>query len=886
MNLAAGHRVGPYEILSPIGAGGMGEVYRARDTRLHRDVAIKVLLPAVANDADRLARFRREAQALASLNHPNIAHIHGLEEANGVTALILELVDGEDLAQRIARGPIPVDEALPIARQIAEALEAAHDHGIIHRDLKPANIKLRPDGTVKVLDFGLAKAVDPSAGSSATAMNSPTLSVHATQAGIILGTAAYMSPEQARGKQVDKRTDIWALGAVVFEMLTGSRAFPGEDATDTIVAVVSKNPDWGALPAAVPHAIRTLLRRCLEKDPKQRLDSAAAARLEINDASVAPLHADTSLVTSRRGVPWLPWGVAALFAAALAALVVVGLRQEPSSASIVRFTVPAPFGFTRPAGLSFTLSPDGQTLAFAAVGAGSVTQIFTRRLDQPDAVAVAGSENGSQPFWSPDSRSLGFSKDDALYRTDLDGTPLRRLCAVPGGTPTNSFSTNASWGSNGVIVFAPRGGGLLRVADTGGTATSVTTLDASNDEYQHASPWFLPDGRRVLFLSMSPGLRNVIWAVSIDDPARTRVAESSGGAQYVDGWLLTTSPAPRGLNAQRFDPDQLTLTPTAHPIRDRLAAPTSTGPSGFAVSAAGTLVVDRPPPVIHQLTWVDRAGRELATIGPAAVIDDFALAPDDNRVAASITHVDSAKSDLWLFDSQQSEGNRVTFSGGTRSPLWAPDSRQLYYRNFPPLGFWLLTVGVAEPVNVEIAGDVSNIRDITRDGQYLVFTSSPPRPEVWMQRAGTPAEQRVLVRSQFAPAPQARVSPDRRWLAFTMVMSGGAEVFVQPFDRPGERVQISRTGGFGAVWRGDGRELYYEGREGLMAVTIGDERGAPATGTPERLFAVKTQGYATNQPFNVAAASNGQKFLVNTIVGGSDNAPLEVTLNWSAGLKK
>jgi Tol biopolymer transport system component/predicted Ser/Thr protein kinase len=878
MTLTPGARVGGYEILSSLGAGGMGEVYRARDTRLNRDVAIKVLLAAVANDPDRLARFSREAQVLASLNHPNIAHIYGIEDA----AIVMELVEGEDLAQRIARGPIPLDEALPIARQIAEALEAAHDHGIVHRDLKPANIKVRPDGTVKVLDFGLAKAVDPSAGSSVTAMNSPTLSIHGTQAGIILGTAAYMSPEQARGKSVDKRTDIWALGCVLFEMLTGKRAFPGDDATDTIVAVVSKEPDWSALPAAVPATIRKLLRRCLEKDPKQRIDSAAVARLEIDEARTsAPAAAAITMGRSRRV---LPWAIAAALAVAVAWLAFTPSRPV-TTAPLVRFGVPAPFGFTRPAGLSFTLSPDGQALAFAAVGAGGVTQIFTRRLDQPDAVAVAGSNNASQPFWSPDGRSLGFSKEDALYRSDLDGAAPRRLAAVPGGTPTNSFSTNAAWGANGVIVFAPRGAGLFRVPDTGGTPTPVTTLDVADGEYQHSSPWFLPDGRRVLFLSLSPGLRNVIWAVSIDDPARTRVTESSGGAQYVDGWLLTTTLAPRRLVAQRFDPDRLALDGTSQPVRDRLAFSTSTGPSGFAVSAAGTLVVDRPPPVIHQLVWMDREGRRLATTGPAAVIEDFALAPDEARVAASITHVDSSTSDIWLFDSKRPEGNRATFSGGTRSPLWAPDGRHLYYRNFPPLSFWLLAVGGTEPVRVESSGDVSNVRDITRDGRYLVFTSSPPRPEVWIQRVDLATEQRTLVQSQFG-APQARVSPDGRWLAFTMVLSGGPEVFVQPFDRPGERVQISRSGGFGAIWRADSRELYYEDGNALMAVTIGDQRDALEPGTPQPLFAVHTSGYATNQPFNIAAALNGQKFLVNTIVGDSDNAPLEVTLNWTAGLKE
>jgi Tol biopolymer transport system component len=289
--------------------------------------------------------------------------------------------------------------------------------------------------------------------------------------------------------------------------------------------------------------------------------------------------------------------------------------------------------------------------------------------------------------------------------------------------------------------------------------------------------------------------------------------------------------------------------------------------------------------VIHQLVWMDREGREVATTGPAAVIEDFALAPDDKRVAASITHVDSSTSDLWLFDSERPEGSRLTFAAGTRSPLWAPDSRHLYYRAFPPVGLWLLTFGATEPAKVATTGDFSNVRDITRDGAYLVFTSSPPRPEVWIQRVGVPAERRTLVQGQF-PAPQARVSPDGRWLAFTMVLSGGAEVFVQPFDRPGERVQISRGGGFGAIWRADSRELYYEGAGALMAVTIGDQREAPQPGTPQRLFAVHTQGYATNQPHNIAALSNGQKFLVNTIVGDSDNAPLEVTLNWTAGLKK
>jgi hypothetical protein len=868
----------------------MGEVYRARDVKLNREVAIKVLLPAVANDPDRLARFGREAQVLASLNHPNIAHIHGLEESNGVTGLVMELVEGEDLSQRIARGAIPIDEALPIARQIAESLEAAHDHGIIHRDLKPANVKVRPDGTVKVLDFGLAKAVGQGSGlgdqGSASAANSPTLSIHATQAGIILGTAAYMSPEQARGKSVDKRTDIWALGCVLFEMLTGKRAFPGDDATDTIVAVVSKDPDWSALPQNVPAAIHTLLRRALEKDPRQRLDSAAAARLEIDDARRAPAVGAPAATSGSRRL--LPWGIAAALAIALIALAVMQRPAPAPAAGLVRFSVPAPFGFTRPRGYSFALSPDGQTIAFNAVGNGGVSQIFTRGLNQAEARAIPGTDNASQPFWSPDSRSLAFAKDDGLYRTDADGGSRRRLCDVPGGIPTGSFSTFGTWSKSGAIVFAVRGGGLLKVSDGGGTPVAITTLDAGADEIQHAAPWFLPDGNRLLFLAMnSKSNHGVVWATSIDNPDRTRITESGGGAQYADGWLLSTTAAPRGLMAQRFDPDRLALAGEAVLIRDRLPVASSTGAAGFAVAAGGTLVVDRPPPVIHQLVWADRSGTVQETIGPAAAMGSFALAPDGTRVVANITNLDSGAYDLWLLDPERRPGTRLTFLGGARTPIWSHDGRQIYFRNVDPSGLQLrsIVIGGAEPGRIENPGGFVDFQDATRDGRYLVLVSVPPRRELWLQRVGAPGERRALVQDRF-PATQGRVSPDGRWFSYTLVLPSGTEIFAQPFDRPGERFQVSRSGGFGAHWRGDGRELYFESVDGLMAATLTESGGRLEAGAPRKLFSVRTQGYVANQPHNIEAAPNGQRFLVNTIVGDSDNAPLEVTLNWTAGLKQ
>jgi hypothetical protein len=898
--LTPGSRLGPYEIVAPLGSGGMGEVYRARDGTLGRDVAIKVLLASVAGDADHLSRFSREAHVLASLNHPNIAHIHGLvdlpaEAGSHVVghALVMELVEGPTLAERIARGPIPLEEALPIAKQIADALEAAHEQGIIHRDLKPANIKVRPDGMVKVLDFGLAKAIDPAGGSSANAMNSPTLSVHATHAGVILGTAAYMSPEQARGKTVDRRADIWAFGAVLFEMLTGTRAFPGEDVTDTIVSVVSKEPDWTALSPDVPAGIRRLLRRSLEKDSKRRLDSAAGVRIEIDDAltaagmdaSPAGQSATTGRTTAgNRLIRLVPWGIAAAAVATLAVALAYPRRHSPDG--LVRFAVAAPFGSSRVTGTGFSVSPDGQSIAFRASGAGGVSRIFVRRIDQTEAQPVAGTDNATMPFWSPDSRALAFAKDGGLYRTDLLGSAPRRLCDVPYGAVKLLSSSFGTWGASGVIVFATAGAGLVQVADVGGTPAPVTSLEAAAKEASHVAPWFLPDGRRVLFLALEAGkTRGVIWAVSIDSPARTRVIDSSGGAAYADGWLLTTTAAPRALVAQRFDPSTLTLGGDPQPVRDRLSLANSNGPPGFSVSVNGTLVVDRPPPIIHQLTWMDRAGRVLGRTGPPAVIGEFGLAPDERRVAASVTDADSLKSDLWLFEPQPDKGTRLTFQGDTRRPLWAIGGRHMYFTTMPNFEPWSLAVGATGAERLENLAGLQHFEDVTRDGRYLIFKTVGTPLAIGIQRIGAPGERRVLVQHQFS-AMQPRVSPDGRWLAFTLELPRSPEVFVQPFDRPGERWQVSRSGGIGPIWRADSRELFYEGTDGLMAVPVTERGGALDFGTPQSLFPLRTQGFVSNQPHNVEVAANGQKFLVNAIVGESANVPLEVTLNWTRGLKK
>ena len=884
MTISPGTRLGPYEIVSALGAGGMGEVYRARDTKLNREVAIKVLLPAVANDPDRLARFSREAQVLASLNHPNIAHIHGLEESNGVTALVMELVEGEDLSQRIRRGAIPIDEALPIARQIAEALEAAHDHGIIHRDLKPANIKLRADGTVKVLDFGLAKALDPAAGSSASAMNSPTLSIHATEAGVILGTAAYMSPEQARGKVVDKRTDIWALGCVLFEMLTGKRTFQGDDATDTIVSVVSKEPEWSTLPPSTPVGVHRLLRRTLEKDPKRRLDSAAAVRLEIDEA-LAPSSSPMPVGATAVGRPSRWWNAAvvgALLLVAAAVTVTWYPRTASRSGQALRFKVMPPLGVVRPLQGDFSVAPDGSAVAFVARTAGGPSQIFVHHFDEAEGKPLPGTEGAVSPFWSPDSHSIAFAKERVLYRSDVGGGTPKRLCELP-----TSLLFGGTWNSRGVIVAAASTG-LIRVADTGGAATAITTLDAAAKEGTHAGPFFLPDGQHLLFFALANGQTvGTVWATSIDNPSRTRIVESHGPAEYADGWLLTTNGPPRVLVAQPFDADRLQLSGSTQIVRDRLTNARTNAATGFAATGGAVLVVDRPAPIQNQLTWFDRTGKPLGTVGPRRTINVFTLAPDERRVVAQLTDEESQKRDFWLIDGDSA--TRLTHDGATKlRPIWTNDGRYLQYSERTTAGLELrrLAVGSTAPMPLPNPGGFSAFDEMTRDGRYFLLQSLMVSPQsIWLQEANNSEIRRPLVDDIYS-ASQPRVSSDNKWLAYTVALPSANEVFVQPFDRPGERRQVSRKGGVGPIWRDDGRELFYEGEEALMAVSISGEPGSLKAGAPQKLFPVRTHGLISTQPQNFETGAHGQRFLVNTVVGETSNASLEVTLNWTARLKQ
>ncbi len=921
MTLTPGTRLGPYEVTAQIGVGGMGEVYRAHDAKLHRDVAIKVLLPAVANDPDRRARFSREAQVLASLNHPNIAAIYGLEESEGTLALVMELVEGPTLADRIAHAASPkphasglsLDEALPIAKQIAEALEAAHEQGIIHRDLKPANIKVRPDGTVKVLDFGLAKAMDPAGASSDHAMNSPTISLHATQAGMILGTAAYMAPEQARGATVDKRADLWAFGVVLYEMLTGTRLFEGVTISDTLAAVLKTEPDWTRLPADTPTPIRRLLRRCLEKERKKRLPDAADIRLEIEDALTAPA-ADASSAgvavspSSVRGTR-LAWAVAAIAVLGVAVLALPAVRYlreaPPDAPPETRVDLVTPAGGDP---LAFALSPDGRQLVFVAAGDGA-SRLWLRSLSTTTAQPLAGTEGAQFPFWAPDSRAVAFFADSQLKRLDLGGGAPRALA-------TALLGRGGSWNADGVVLFAPIiDSPLFRVAAAGGDAAPVTTLDRQDS---HRFPVFLPDGQHFLFYAAGGPDTGGIHLGALEGGAPTRLTAADtagtylpagagrdggpGGAEALreGGWLLWTRAGT--LQAQRLDLARRALTGDPVTLADAVAYD-GIGRSAVAVSATGLVAYRAGRASRRQLTWVDRTGTVLGTLGAPDEHSLFGprVAPDGRRVAVQRTVQDNT--DLWLLDGART--SRVTFdAGGDRIPIWSPDGRRLvfesdrtgvqdlYGKDASGAGVEARLVASAQP---KVATDWS------ADGRFLLYFSLDPQTDgdLWAQemdpstgaaRAGRAPG--TVLRTPFTEL-WGRFSPDGRWVAYQSNASGRPEIYVRPWTppaalgaaapAPSAQWQVSTAGGISPSWRADGQALYYLGPDGaLMAAPVTTRGTALEPGTPVALFPTRIvygggDGGLLAPQYDV---TRDGRFLINTVLDDAAATPITLIQHW------
>jgi len=905
MAIASGARVGSYEILTAIGAGGMGEVYRARDTKLGRDVAVKALPEAFARDAERMARFQREAKVLASLNHPNIAAIYGFEDSGSVHALVMELVEGPTLADRIAAGPVPVDEALRIARQIADALEYAHGRGVVHRDLKPANIKISTDDAVKILDFGLAKAVQGEASETDIA-NSPTLTHMATMQGVLLGTAAYMSPEQAKAKPVDRRADIWSFGCVLYELLTGEQAFDGETVTDTLAAVIRAEPDWSQLPAGTPARARVLLQRCLQKDPKQRLRDIGDARISLDEVLSGAPEPSTTTTANIPTPAWrraLPWALFTATAVGLAAFVAIWrfAPPKPVSSELMRLEIPTP---QETGDVVFALSPDGRQLAFTAPDVGGVFRLWVRPLNSLDAHELTASVvSGTDPpfFWSRDSRYLVFDGGGKLEKIDVSGGPAQVLCDVPG------IVVGGSQNKDGVIIFGQSPGVIMRVPASGGTATPLTALNPSHDETQHVLPWFLPDGKHFVYhrTSTNPAydgdyIGSIDVAPGKQDPQRLLATQYN--ATYVpsvdsnNGYLLYLASGGL-LMAQPFDARSLTLTGQPTAIAEHVQGFREFG--YFSPSAGGELVYTSAGSIrSEQITLFDPAGKILGTVGQAASYGGLRISPDGSRAVADVIDARGQIS-LWTIDFPQRTTTRFTFdSFDSTNPVWSPDGSKIIF-NSNQNGAYDLYEKPSDGAGGEtlLFRSASNKTPcaMTHDGRFLIYEAQDPattKGDLWVLPLGGAKQPYPLHKTQ-ANEIEARLSPNDRWVAYVSDQSGRDEVYVRPFSPDangaaasieGAQWQVSYGGGQVPTWSKDGKELYYVTLDGkLMEVDVTTEPAFQA-GAPKFLF---------QPPLHAAALSSGYTidgkrfvFLVPAEQTGQARSAFNVVLNWPALLKQ
>ena len=942
--LSSGMHLGPYTIVAPLGAGGMGEVYRAMDSRLKRQVAIKVLPAVLAADPERLGRFQREAEVLASLNHPHIAAIYGLEETDGVKALVMELVEGTTIAERIAQGPVPIDEALPIARQIAEALEAAHERGVIHRDLKPANIKLRDDGRVKVLDFGLAKLTEVSGASvaggddasrAATVMSPAAM----TGMGMILGTAAYMSPEQARGKAVDKRTDVWAFGAVLYEMLTARRAFAGDDIADTIASVMKTTPDWTALPADVPPHVVTLIQRCLDKDRTARVSDVAVARFLLSESGASSdisrgaavsassiagsstasgLLASSTLLTAVTGRSWrvfVPLLLAALVAGgaigwrlprrSIVVTPVTSLQMNLSPADHLVESDAAP----RPGRTAMALAPDGRLVVFAA-RKGASTQLYARALDRPEATAVAGTEGGQEPFFSPDGAWIGFRAANRIKKVPVAGGASAVVCELGPGMR----GPGASWAEDDAI-YVSGSDGIFKVPAGGGTPVRVAEPVRSNGE-RLLLPHVLPGGKAILFTAVVGDLwdtaRIVVQPLDVGtlaDASRRDLITGGADARYVHSGHLAYMKSGT-LMAVPFDvaSQQVTGAPVAliENVMQAVNAPNfgdETGAGQFAVSRSGTLLyaLGGIGPVRQSvLVWVDRGGAvtPLGTVPPAPQLQPR-LSPDGRKLAISIRRGASRVTDVWVFDVARGAPTRLTLAMESTSAVWSPDSRRV--------AFVSTAGGIGNKVfvaNADGSGQPERLTDIPGNqivstwaatGNVVAFLNrAPDSPSgIWVlpMNGTTRTPTKFLEPGVTLSDPE--LSPDGTWIAYVSNESGPPEVYVQPYPGPGEKIRISTDVGYEPIWTRSGREILYrsstrDGERHFYSVVI--RSLSPFRFDPPRLlFKAKPGEFDSTSPVRGwDATADGQRFLMNKPIASTDQPVTEmhIVLNWTDELSR
>ena len=906
MPLSSGTRVGRYEVSGPLGAGGMGEVYRARDPRLNRDVAIKSLPESVAHDRERVSRFEREAQLLASLNHPHIATVYGVEDAGPLQFIVLELVDGGTLADRLARGPLPLREALQVARGVADALSAAHEKGIVHRDLKPANIAMTAAGDPKVLDFGLAKAGLPDADS---------MTIAATRSGVVLGTAPYMSPEQARGEAVDRRSDIWSFGCVLFEMLAGRRPFVGPSTSELIVAILEREPDLDALPPATPARVRHLLRRCLAKDRRRRLHDIADARIEIDDALediTSGRHdgtrnrASARVAGARREIA--AWGLAVIALALLGwALTVRHLAKPPADDDrISRTAIPIPddvqLAPVPPAG-RFAVSPDGRRLVFVASAPAGSSMLWVRSLDSLDAQPLPGTEGGNYPFWSPDSRWVAFVAR-ASEGGNLGQRAALKKVEVSGGQPitlTNqAFSASGAWNRDNVILFTPTGNGpILRLsAVSPGAPAPVTALEPQNGDVQHSYPWFLPDGRHFLYTVIgSRGAATharAVYVGSLDGEPPRLVMDRGSNAKYANGYLLFTREA--ALVAQRFDLDTMRLQGEAVPISERVQISDSAeGGSlgGFSVSETGWLVYQAGLTVRSQIEWINREGTRRSSVREPEDVIDVTLSPDGSRAAMSVMDRQLGTRDIWILDFARGSRERLTSEPSDEyAPVWSPQGDRIVYSSGRQGGIELFerkTSGSSPERKLETGGSALGkfAASWSRDGRALLYVAGGrilARSDIYVINPDGGSASPWL-ESGFVET-QPRFSKDGRFVAYCTNESERLQVYVRPFPGPGAATRVSINGGAWPRWRSDGTEIFFVAPDGtLMTTAVTATEARITVGDPRPLFKtrLRLQGRLDGFPYDVSP--DGQRFLVNTLVEQSGSVGLTLMTNWTAAVR-
>jgi eukaryotic-like serine/threonine-protein kinase len=886
MSLTAGARLGPYEILSLLGRGGMGEVYRAKDTRLRRDVAIKVFPPSFAPDPDRVQRFEREAQVLAALNHAHIGAIYGLEEAGESYGLVLELVEGPTLEDRLKAGAIPMREVLRIALQVADALEAAHERGIVHRDLKPANIKLTPGGEVKVLDFGLAKPV-LSHGASGSGFDdlsrSPTITIGPTGHGTLLGTAPYMSPEQARGLPVDKPADIWAFGCLLYELLTGQRTFSGPTITDAIAAILEREPVWAALPADTPSSVRRVLERCLQKDQKRRLRDIGEARVEIEDALTSPTKTATVEQKSRPSISGgaLGWVASMALGAVAAGILVWDLKPRTSATPlapemVARLTIMPAEPLVILEGAAIALSPDGRRLAYVG-GTDRRRRLYVRDLDQFESKLIPGGEDADNPFFSPDGQWLGFVVDRKLKKVGVQGG-----ASVTVADPSEWYGV--AWAADDTIVYNPTtGAGVWRVPAAGGKPSVVTEL--GENEGRHRFPALFNDGKTLLFSAPTPSGEERIYVQSIETKQRRTLAPGIGARYLPTGHLVYVQNGT--MLAAPFDPVRLEMTTTPVTVLEGVGqAPSGAPQVTFSQTGSLAYIPAGVTGLETMLVWVDAMGGERPLRTSDRIFWHPRLSPDGRRVAAASR---GASEDLWTYDLARETWSRLTFDGSSSFPLWSPDGRRLTFQSSKGGSsdiYWKALDGNAAEERLVVGDRPSYPLSWSPDTRALAFVFNDPftRQDIWAFMPEDKGKPRPFLQTTFREGAPV-FSPDGRWLAYVSDESGRNEIYVRPFPGPGEKWTISSEGGNEPIWPSGSKQLFYRGPDAMMAVDVTTSPTFSA-GSPRRVFDDK---YDRSNAFwpNYDVTSDGKRFLmVKTSSRTPAPAQISVVLNWFEELKR